>query len=559
MALANMIRSRHMATAMAALLGAGGLVVGLQSPAAAEEPAATGSVTSGPTRYSTTTLGRKMIQIKMRGHSTTGGSVLGVDTTSHGRQLAYCVEMRTGVRSGSQMITAPWSSYPGANAADQSLSQIQWVVNNSIDVVGQQAMENAVSSWLAAQGRPRLVNGLQINEALAATQAVIWSYTESTSVERFQTTDSRNTADGAVADSMSIYHYLRAMAGSSSVKTGMWMSAEEIAGASGTVIGPVTVHTTGTKARLSSDLPAGVTLVDSDGNPIDVNNIKNGQKLYVKVAAGTAAGSAQIQLTTDDAVVKAAGQMFKGRYTRTQTLIIGTPTVGAASAKVMVRWTTATTPPPPATPETPTAGTPTVTTSATDKADGDRLIAGKGGTVTDVVTYTGLKAGKKYTLFGELMDKATGQSTGITATRKFTPPAANGTVTLEFKVDANFAEKTMVVFETILRSGKVIAEHKDINDAAQTVVVDKSSGEGDGGTDGNTGGNTGGGSDNGDDGSNSGDNDSDDDTSGGPSLPVTGASLGGVIGAGVLGLVMGAWMLIAARRRRATLGAELVR
>ena len=72
------------------------------------------------------------------------------------------------------------------------------------------------------------------------------------------------------------------------------------------------------------------------------------------------------------------------------------------------------------------------------------------------------------------MDKKSGNSTEITATKKFTPDKANGSVDMSFEIDASkFAGKSIVVFETLKLNGKVVAEHHDINDKDQTVTIDK--------------------------------------------------------------------------------------
>ena len=96
----------------------------------------------------------------------------------------------------------------------------------------------------------------------------------------------------------------------------------------------------------------------------------------------------------------------------------------------------------------------------------------KDGVITDTVTYTNLIPGLEYELTGELMDKETGNSMEITAMTKFTPKEANGSVDMQFEVDAKKLNgKSVVVFETLKLNGKIVAEHKDINDADQTVKI----------------------------------------------------------------------------------------
>ena len=124
---------------------------------------------------------------------------------------------------------------------------------------------------------------------------------------------------------------------------------------------------------------------------------------------------------------------------------------------------------------------PTLKTTATDKADGDKTLASSGPvTITDKVCYTNLKAGKEYTLTGTLMDKATGEplmveGKSVTASKTFTPDQADGCENVDFTIDASMlAGKTTVVFERLEHDGQTIAVHTDINDEDQTVLFEKS-------------------------------------------------------------------------------------
>ena len=124
---------------------------------------------------------------------------------------------------------------------------------------------------------------------------------------------------------------------------------------------------------------------------------------------------------------------------------------------------------------------PTLKTTATDKADGDKSLASSGMvTITDKVCYTNLKAGKEYTLTGTLMDKATGEplmveGKPVTASKTFTPQESDGCENVDFTIDASMlAGKTTVVFERLEHDGQTIAVHTDINDEDQTVLFEKS-------------------------------------------------------------------------------------
>ncbi|MCO7275515.1 VaFE repeat-containing surface-anchored protein [Cellulosimicrobium cellulans] len=124
-------------------------------------------------------------------------------------------------------------------------------------------------------------------------------------------------------------------------------------------------------------------------------------------------------------------------------------------------------------PQTPA---PVIGTSLVDSADGDRVLPWDGGTVVDTVSYQNLVPGTEYTVTGELVRKSDGTGTGITGSTTFTPAEPNGSVDVSFVVPAGHAGETLVAFEE-LRAGTdtaavPVAEHTDLDDAAQTVTVD---------------------------------------------------------------------------------------
>lgn len=119
---------------------------------------------------------------------------------------------------------------------------------------------------------------------------------------------------------------------------------------------------------------------------------------------------------------------------------------------------------------------PSIQTTATDKTDGAKeMHTSKSVTIQDKVDYNDLLVGKEYTLTGKVMDKSTGKplvvdGKEVTAGAKFTPKEANGSITLDFTFDATSLEgKEVVVFEKLLKDGKMVASHADINDKGQTI------------------------------------------------------------------------------------------
>ncbi|WP_088816429.1 VaFE repeat-containing surface-anchored protein [Listeria goaensis] len=121
---------------------------------------------------------------------------------------------------------------------------------------------------------------------------------------------------------------------------------------------------------------------------------------------------------------------------------------------------------------------PKIQTTATDKADNDKVVAPeKKVTVTDMVKYTDLTPGKEYTVTGILMNKQTSKELlingkPVTATKTFTAKTANGTVSLDFTFDASALKgQEVVVFENVTRDNQEVAVHADLKDVGQTVRV----------------------------------------------------------------------------------------
>ena len=124
--------------------------------------------------------------------------------------------------------------------------------------------------------------------------------------------------------------------------------------------------------------------------------------------------------------------------------------------------------------EDQTISYPEIHTTAVNGTDGSKtMVLGTNVTLVDTVTYKGLTAGKTYVLKGIIMDKASGQSIGVTAETTFTAEAADGSTTVTFTFDTSVLQgKTLVVFETLYdTNGNQIVAHSDLNDEDQTVTV----------------------------------------------------------------------------------------
>lgn len=109
---------------------------------------------------------------------------------------------------------------------------------------------------------------------------------------------------------------------------------------------------------------------------------------------------------------------------------------------------------------------------------GETAVADGEITVEDIVYYTHLILGRKYTIKGILIDRITGAALlingkEITAEITFTPEKAEGEVIVRYTFDGKgINRKTdIVVFETLYCDGEELAVHADIEDAEQTVTL----------------------------------------------------------------------------------------
>lgn len=128
---------------------------------------------------------------------------------------------------------------------------------------------------------------------------------------------------------------------------------------------------------------------------------------------------------------------------------------------------------------------PEIGTTAKDASDGDKKLAYNSDVeLIDTVEYKNLVPGMNYKVTGVLMDRETGKEilteseSKITSEKTFTAETASGSIEVSYFFNtSDLHGKTIVVFEDLYLVKEdgteiLIAEHKDIEDAGQTVTVD---------------------------------------------------------------------------------------
>ncbi len=115
------------------------------------------------------------------------------------------------------------------------------------------------------------------------------------------------------------------------------------------------------------------------------------------------------------------------------------------------------------------------TTAQNQKTASRQAAANQKLTITDTVKYENLIPGQEYTVRGILMDKETGEELKIkgqtvTSEKTFVPEEKNGSIALEFSLDAReLTGKQVVVFERLYWKDTEAAGHTDLQDEGQTV------------------------------------------------------------------------------------------
>lgn len=234
----------------------------------------------------------------------------------------------------------------------------------------------------------------------------------------------------------------------------------------------------GAKLRLSVARgdDEGTRLMDfvSDGRPV-VAKVLPGEYVVEELEApeGYNKEPEKIKVTVDrDSNPKVT--VVNTKIEETSVAPPATTTEEAPKVETVPPTTESTTPEVTTTPEvaTPSAtvqeappATPSISSQA--RIQDDNYLT-QGGKVLDTVFYTGLTPGKQYTLKATMVCNPDGKATSNTGELTFTPESADGQIDVPVAInDAGCPVQT--VYEELLADGQVVAEHKDINDQAQTV------------------------------------------------------------------------------------------
>ncbi|HET6705940.1 thioester domain-containing protein [Amycolatopsis sp.] len=272
---------------------------------------------------------------------------------SDGKSLKlYCVQITVGMRTDVDMVERPWNQYPAANSPfAKNSDKLNWVLHHGYPGVKLADVEAA----LAKQG-VKVNGGISEREAIAATQAAVWHFSDGVNLDLKKPLAEANPAEDN-ADVAALYSYLvgdQNKGIGAQPKPTLNIAGPKTDGKAGTKIGPFDVATSGDITSLTTDLPEGVKVTDADGKELKTADVKDGSKLFVDVPAGTKPGNGSFSL-------KVTGELETGRlfvadnYAKkpAQSLIVADSEKTQVAAKASASWTEAGAPAATTAPSTP--------------------------------------------------------------------------------------------------------------------------------------------------------------------------------------------------------------
>ena len=320
---------RALSRAGVAASAAAFLALGLAAPAAADNGDVVRAQFAGSHQSGTT--------VHMDGR-TIGTNLFDLDFEAGGELITYCIDIETGTRQGAWYNEDDWANYPGKGAfADSEPGKVLWILQNGYPALSASELASAAGTNIRVSDE----------EALGATQAAIWHFSNGASL------DERNKpAVKAVYD-----HLVENAEELAQTPASLSVTPDSATGKAGETVGEFEVSTTAAGIPVTLDVPEGVELVDVETGE-KVETVDNGDKVGFSVPEDAEAGSASFSLETTSTVQR--GRLFKGEdpHKPTQTLIAAQDSETSVQAGAGVEWSAADQPAPEPEPEPEPEPTP---------------------------------------------------------------------------------------------------------------------------------------------------------------------------------------------------------
>ncbi|WP_037320174.1 thioester domain-containing protein [Amycolatopsis orientalis] len=262
--------------------------------------------------------------------------LFGLKLSDGSKLKMYCVQVEVGMRTDQDMIERPWNKYPdAASPFNKNNEKINWVLHHGYPAVAVKAIESALG-----KKDVKLTDGLSVEEAVTATQAAVWHFSDGKDLDRKKPLPYESAEESA--DVLALYDYLTGKDNTGigqQPKPTLDIGPAKAEGATGTRVGPFSIATTGDITELTSKLPEGVKVTDADGKEIKAANIKDGTKVFIDVPKDAKDGSGSFALKVSGHLD--TGRLFVGEnYAKVpaQSLIVAESEKTSVVANATASW-----------------------------------------------------------------------------------------------------------------------------------------------------------------------------------------------------------------------------
>ena len=274
--------------------------------------------------------------------------------SKEGAIKAYCIELDVDIKYESDLRVGDWKDFPGTNKFKDNTeiqSKVAWIAQRSYP-------QTDLAELIKTTG----IAGLTEQEAITATQAAIWHFTNDYKWSGLKEADQATTTRVE-----KLFTYLTGQTNTGlkeskqptvEAETGSITFTRSENGSEGKV-GPIRFKSSQATFKLTSELK--YELINAQGAKVDLNAVPADTDLYLKVPADMTSGEQEFKGSV-------TGSVYAGKLLITkdavaggphgQTIIIGSNKEVTAEIQGKISWsvtqqTTTPTPTPPATETTP--------------------------------------------------------------------------------------------------------------------------------------------------------------------------------------------------------------
>ncbi|RSM73853.1 TQXA domain-containing protein [Kibdelosporangium aridum] len=212
------------------------------------------------------------------------------------RLRTYCVDIYTDILDGAQYEEANWEEHPNQSTSfKKNSAKINWILHNAYPEISAAALAKNVGG--------EFEGGLSVAEAVTATQAAIWHFSDNAQLNLDNPTPKNKDAKN---DVVKVYKHLIGDANKgiqNAPKPVLTLEPTKLTGKPDSLIGPFVVTTTATGITISAKLPEGVIFSDKDGKELPKADVAqkiqqlDKYEFYVKVPASVATGKVEFTVT----------------------------------------------------------------------------------------------------------------------------------------------------------------------------------------------------------------------------------------------------------------------